>query len=117
MLPKISGTDSLSRSCHKGIKRGSRGAGISAFGATVGSPLYFILDNIFNPSVRNGVYLRYVQFITYLLSKQYEITLITRYIENIKYPDKLRVQYVPFTPLKISIRTKCVVEICKWVAL
>ena len=58
--------------------------------------LYFILDNIFNPSVRNGVYLRYAQFITYLLSKQYEITLITRYVENIKYPDKLRVQYVPF---------------------
>ncbi len=58
--------------------------------------IYFILDNIFNPSVRNGVYLRYAKFITYLLSKQYEITLITRYVENVKYPDKLRLHFIPF---------------------
>ena len=65
------------------IKGGGRGG-------TVGSPLYFILDNIFNPSVRNGVYLRYAQFIRYLLNKQYDITLITRYVENIKYPDSFK---------------------------
>jgi hypothetical protein len=93
-LPKISETHSFSGSCHKGI-----GGGLAPKAQPVGSPLYFILDNIFNSSVRNGVYLRYAQFIRYLLSKQYEITLITRYVEHVKYPDKLRVQYVPFISL------------------
>ncbi len=58
--------------------------------------IFFILDNIYNSQVSNGIFFRYQNLISFLLENNYNVTLITRYINNIKYPDKLLIKYIPF---------------------
>ena len=58
--------------------------------------IYFILDNIYNKNVNNGIFLRYKNFISWLLNNKKHVTLVTRKIKNITYPENLTVKYIPF---------------------
>ena len=58
--------------------------------------IYFILDNIYNDNVNNGIFLRYKNFILWLLNNKKDVTLVTRKLKNITYPDNLSVKYIPF---------------------
>jgi len=48
--------------------------------------IYFILDNIYNPDVVNGIFLRYKEFIENLLQEHITVILYTRKVDNIVYP-------------------------------
>ena len=56
--------------------------------------IYFILDNIYNDNVNNGIFLRYKNFILWLLNNKKDVTLVTRKLKNITYTDNLSVKYI-----------------------
>lgn len=58
--------------------------------------IFFILDNIYNTRVNNGIFFRYKNFISWLLSNKKDVTLVTRELKNITYPENLTVKYIPF---------------------
>jgi glycosyltransferase involved in cell wall biosynthesis len=71
--------------------------------------LYFILDNIYNKDVNNGVFFRYKNFIHWLLDNNKPVTLITRNVKNVTYPKNLNVVYIPF--IKIIVYSELYVPI------
>lgn len=58
--------------------------------------VHFILDNIYNEDISNGIFFRYRNLIAKLLEKGHDVTLITRYIEGVTYPKRLCVRYIAF---------------------
>lgn len=58
--------------------------------------LYFILDNIYNKHINNGIFFRYKNFINWLLDNNKPVTLITRNVKTVTYPKNLNVIYIPF---------------------
>lgn len=58
--------------------------------------IYFILDNIYNESIANGIFIGYKSFIARLIAEKYSVTLITRYVKDAQIPKGLTVQYTSF---------------------
>ena len=54
---------------------------------------YFILDNIYNSEISNGIFYRYQSLIENLLKMNEEVTLITHPVEKATYPSGLKVDF------------------------